>query len=62
MLAPVLPPTLAHIPTGMMIERSAHSFMNTSARDGSVNISPVISLTPASPPSNLPSSTSVAMP
>ena len=39
-----------------------HFFINTSALLGSVNISPVISRTPASPPSNRPSSTSVEIP
>jgi len=52
-----LPSVLTWIPG-----RTTHSFMNTSALVGSVNISPEISLTPASPPSSRPSSTSVEMP
>lgn len=43
-------------------EAVAHSFMNTSALLGSVMMVPSICLRPASPPSNRPSSTSVATP
>jgi hypothetical protein len=39
-----------------------HSLMNTSALSGLVNISPSTTLTPASPPSNRPNSTSVEIP